>query len=351
MAKLIDLRSDTVTKPSEGMRRAMADAEVDDDVIGRDPTTKRLQETASAMFGKERALFVPSGTMANLIALKAHTQPGTEVISSDSAHIIHAEVAGLAAVAMLQSRPIPTPEGYFTADQVETLIRPGDFWAPKTGLVEIENTMNAPGGRVFPQEHIDDICRLAYDHDVPVHVDGARLFNAAVASQTDVKRITSGCDSVCFCLSKGLGTPAGSLLLGTSNFIERAFGIRQMLGGGMRQTGILSAAGLYALEHNIERLADDHANARLLADGLSEIEGINVDPDTVETNMVYFDLSKTGLTGPEFADGLRERGILTNAARRARLVRLVTHLDINREDILEAVKAIGEVVGDGQKQS
>ena len=347
MAKLIDLRSDTVTRPSEGMRRAMADAEVDDDVIGRDPTTKRLQETASAVFGKERALFVPSGTMANLIALKAHAQPGNEVISSDSAHIIHAEVGGLAAVAMLQSRPIPAPEGYFTGDQVEALIRPGGFWAPKTGLVEIENTMNAPGGRVFPQHHIDDICRLAHDHDVPVHMDGARVFNAAIASETHVNRIAQGCDSVCFCLSKGLGTPAGSLLLGTSDFIEKAFGIRQMLGGGMRQTGILSAAGLYALEHNIERLADDHANARLLADDLAEIEGIDVDPDTVETNMVSFDLSKTGLTGPEFSDGLRERGILITAARRA----LVTHLDFNREDILEAVRAIGEVVGDGQKQS
>jgi threonine aldolase len=342
--KLIDLRSDTVTKPPEGMRRVMAEAEVGDELWDGDPTTDRLQETSARMFGKEKALFVPSGTMANLIALKAHTRPGEELICSDSAHVIHAEVAGLAVVAGLQSRPIPAPEGFFTGDQVADAIRPGDFWAPRTGLIEVENSMNASGGRIFPQRQIDDICALAHDRGVPVHMDGARIFNAAVASQTDVKRIARGCDSVCFCLSKGLGTPVGSMLLGTAAFIERAFGIRQMLGGGMRQTGILAAAGLYALEHNIERLAEDHANARLLAEGLAAIQGIRLNLESVETNMVYFDPSETGLPAGELVNRLDERGLLSHASGRAS-IRFVTHLDVDRGDILQALDIIRDVAG------
>ena len=276
-SRIIDLRSDTVTKPSEGMRVAMARAEVDDDVIGEDPTMAKLQGVAARLFGKAAAIFVPSGTMANLIALKIHTQPGQEVICSDTAHIIHNEVANMAWVCGLLARPIAAPRGYITAPDVEALIRPDLFYTSSTGLVELENTMNGPGGRVFPQEHIDAVCDLAHSRGIPVHMDGARIFDAAVASGVETRRIVRDCDSVCFCLSKGLGTPAGSLLLGTEEFIEKARGIRQMLGGAMRQTGILAAAGLFALEHNVERLADDHANARLLAEGLVKIKGIDLD--------------------------------------------------------------------------
>ena len=340
---IIDLRSDTVTRPPEGMRRAMAEAEVDDDIIGEDPTMAKLQETAARMLGKEAALFMPSGTMANLVALKIHTQPGQEVICSDTAHIIHHEVANMAWVSGLLARPIQRPGGHITAPDVEAFIRPGHFYMSSTGLIELENTMNGPGGRVFPQEHIDEICDLAHGRDIPVHMDGARIFNAAVASETDVRRIVRDCDSVCFCLSKGLGTPAGSILVGNRDFIEKARAIRQMLGGGMRQTGVLAAAGLYALEHNIERLAEDHANARALAEGLAGIPGIELDLEAVETNMVYFDLSGTGLSAEEFVQRLGERGIRTMDAG-PDSIRFVTHLDVGREDVPRALEAIGEAV-------
>ena len=340
----IDLRSDTVTRPSEGMRRAMAEAEVDDDILSGDPTTTRLQQTAARMFGKEAALLMPSATMANLVALKAHTLPGQEVICSDSAHIIHYEGASMAWVAGLLPRPIPAPEGYITAAQVEAAIRPDTFYTPSTGLIELENPMNDPGGRVFPQNHVDDICDLAHSRGLPVHLDGARIFNAAIVAGADVKRLARTCDSVCFCLSKNLGAPAGTLLLGARTFIAQARGLRQALGGGMRQTGILAAAGLYALEHNVERLAEDHANARLLAEGLARIGGIALDLETVETNMVYFDPTGTGLSVDDFVGRLGERGVLTLAAGPAS-IRFVTHLDVDREDILRTLKIVGEIVG------
>ena len=324
------------------MRQAMATAEVDDDIIGADPTMTQLQETAARMLGKEAALFMPSGTMANLIALKVQTQPGQEVICSESAHIIHHEVGNMAWVSGLLARPIAAPEGYITAAQVEALIRPGYFYMSSTGLVELENTMNGPGGRVFPQEHIDDICALAHGRGIPVHMDGARLFNAAVASGVEAKRIARDCDSICFCLSKGLGTPAGSLLLGTKDFITQAKCIRQMLGGGMRQTGILAAAGLYALEHHVERLAEDHANARRLAEGLAEIKGIDLDLATVETNMVYFDSTGTGLSADDFVERLWERDVLAMTSGPSS-IRFVTHLDVTREGIDRALDAIRDI--------
>jgi len=340
----IDLRSDTVTRPSDAMRQAMATAEVDDDIIGADPTMTVLQETAARMFGKDAALFMPSGTMANLIALKVHTQPGQEVICSESAHIIHHEVANMSWVSGLLARPIAAPEGYITAAQVEALIRPALFYMSSTGLVEIEDTMNGPGGRVFPQAHIDDICDLAHGRGIPVHMDGARIFNAAVASGVEVKRIARDCDSICFCLSKGLGTPAGSLLLGTKDFIVQAKGIRQMLGGGMRQTGILAAAGLYALEHHIERLAEDHANARRLAEGLVEIKGIGLRMETVETNMVYFDPTGTGMSADDFVQRLWDRDVWTMTSGPSS-IRFVTHLDVTREGVDRALDAIRDIAG------
>jgi len=324
----------------------MSEAEVDDDIIGEDPTMVRLQEAAARLLGKEAAIFVPSGTMANLIGLKVPTQPGQEVICSETAHIIHHEVGNMAWVSGLLARPIAAPDGYITASQVEELIRPGFFYMSSTGLVELENTMNGPGGRVFPQEHIDAVCELAHSRSIPVHMDGARLFNAAVASGVDPRRIVRDCDSVCFCLSKGLGTPAGSMLAGSRAFIEQAKAIRQMLGGGMRQTGILAAAGLYALEHNVERLAEDHANARLLGEGLAGIPGISVDLDTVETNMVYFDPTGTGLTADEFVVRLEERGVLTLESGTTSL-RFVTHLDVSREEAEAAIGIVAEVASEG----
>ncbi len=340
----IDLRSDTVTKPSEGMRRAMAEAEVDDDVLSGDPTTIRLQQAAARMLGKEAAILMPSATMANLVALKAHTLPGQEVICSDSAHIIHYEGASMAWVAGLLPRPITAPEGYITAAQVEAAIRPDTFYTPSTGLIELENPMNDPGGRIFPQNHVDDICDLAHSRDLLVHLDGARIFNAAIVAGTDVKRLARNCDSVCFCLSKNLGAPAGTLLLGPRTFIEQARSLRQALGGGMRQTGILAAAGLYALEHNIERLAEDHANARLLAEGLARIKGIRLDLKTVQTNMVYFDPTGTGMSADECVQCLQERGVLAQTSGPA-LIRFVTHLDVDREDMLRTLKIVEETVG------
>jgi threonine aldolase len=337
--RLIDLRSDTVTQPSPAMRQAMAAADVGDDVFGEDPTVNQLQERVSQLFGREASLFVPSGVMGNQIAIKVHTQPGDEVILEEASHIFNHEMAMMAAFSGVIPRPLPTRDGVLTADQIRGAIRPKLYYLARTGLITLENTHNMKGGRLFPVEPARRIIELAQEEGIPVHLDGARIFNAAVATGKSVQELTAGFDSVMFCLSKGLGAPVGSMLVGSAEFIERARRVRKMLGGGMRQAGVLAAAGLYALEHNIERLRDDHEKARRLADELGKMPGVTLEP--VETNIVIFGLRS--ISAAELVAGLAQRGVLCFATGPNR-VRLVTHLDLTVEDVTEAARHIGELL-------
>lgn len=341
MAFPIDLRSDTVTRPTPGMREAMMRATDEDDILGRDPLAVALEEKAADLLGKEAALFVPSGTMANQICIKVHTRPGQEVFCAAHSHIVTTELSMMAALSGVQPHPLPAPHGWFTAADLEAEWPTPEFWVAPVGLVEVENTMNAAGGRVFPQPVLEEVGHFAHARGVPVHLDGARIFNAAVASGRSAAEIAAPVDSVAFCLSKGLGAPVGSLVVGTQDFIQEARRVRQMMGGGMRQIGFLCAAGLYALEHHIERLADDHANARFLAEAIAQIDGLSVDPDRVETNMVYFDPRGTGLSPDEFIRRLWDRGVLTLGGRTH--IRLVTHLGVSREEVAQAAMLIAEV--------
>jgi len=335
----IDLRSDTVTQPTPQMRRAMAEAEVGDDVYGEDPTVNRLEERAAEIFGKQAALFVPTGTMGNTIAIKLHTRHGEEVICDARSHVFNYELSMMAWFAGCVARPIPTEDGLLDCESVRAELRPpGPHWAP-TGLVEIENTHNMAGGTVYPRRQIEEICRLAHEHNVKVHMDGARLFNAAVACGESVAALAAHCDTVMFCLSKGLGAPVGSLLVGTAEDMARARLLRKRLGGGMRQAGVLAAAGLIALEQMPARLHEDHAHARRMAEGLARIPGILVSPEKVHTNIVIFDVSGTGWTSAQMSARLRERGVLINAVN-PRCMRLVTHMDVSAEECESALAAI-----------
>ncbi|MEN3009789.1 MAG: low-specificity L-threonine aldolase [Candidatus Bipolaricaulaceae bacterium] len=339
---MIDLRSDTVTKPTPGMRRAMAEAEVGDDVYGEDPTVNRLQERAAELLGFEAALFVPSGTMGNQVAIAVHTRPGQEVILEAQSHIYNVEMATLARFSGVQPRPLPGQRGVLTADQVRAAIRPNLYYLAPTGLVCLENTHNAAGGTIFPLAVAREVLAVAHAHGIPVHLDGARIFNAAVALGRPVSELVRGFDSVMFCLSKGLGAPVGSVLCGSREFIEEARRVRKALGGGMRQAGILAAAGLYALTHHIDRLAEDHANARLLAEGLAQIPCLSVTPP--ETNIVLVEIVR-GPTAPELAERLKRRGVLVapaGAGTEPRKLRLVTHLDVSRQDILRTIDLFWE---------
>ncbi len=339
MPKIIDLRSDTVTKPTPAMRQAMAAAEVGDDVFGEDPTVNRLQERAAQLFGREAALFVPSGTMGNQIALKVHTQPGDEVILEEASHIFNSEMAMMAAFSGVIPRPIPSARGFLRWEQIEPAIRPKVYYYSQTRLICLENTHNFKGGGVYPLEWAREIIEEAHKRGLAVHLDGARIFNAAIATGRSVKELTEGFDSVMFCLSKGLGAPVGSMLVGSAEFIEKARRIRKMLGGGMRQVGILAAAGLYALEHHVERLAEDHENAQLLARELKKIPEVRLEP--VETNILIFELTKT--PAERLITELKKRDILALAIG-PRRVRLVTHLDVTREDVLRAAQALQEIL-------
>lgn len=339
---MIDLRSDTVTKPTPGMRRAMAEAEVGDDVYGEDPTVNRLQERAAELLGFEAALFVPSGTMGNQVAIAVHTRPGQEVILEAQSHIYNVEMATMARFSGVQPRVVVGDRGVITAEQVQAAIRPKLYYLAHTGLVCLENTHNAAGGRIFPVSVAREILEVAHAHGIPVHLDGARIFNAAVALGIPASELVRGFDSVMFCLSKGLGAPVGSLLCGSREFIAEARRVRKALGGGMRQAGILAAAGLYALEHHIERLSEDHENARILAEGLSEIPCLSVTPP--ETNIVLVEILR-GPTAAELAERLRKRGVWVapaGAGTEARKLRLVTHLDVTRQDILRTIDLFWE---------
>jgi threonine aldolase len=337
----IDLRSDTVTKPTEQMREAMARAEVGDDVYGEDPTARNLQERAAEMFGKEAALFVPSGTMGNQIAVRLHTQPGQEVIIEERSHMFNLEMGGMAVISGAFAHPIRCPDGMMGWDSIEAAIRPRSSYYAQTGLVAIENTQNLAGGTVMSFKLMQEITDRSHEKGLPVHLDGARIFNAAIVLKRNVAEIASLFDSVMFCLSKGLGAPVGSVIVGSREFIDRGVPVRRMLGGGMRQVGVLAAAGLVALDTMIARLEQDHENAQLLAKGLAEIDGVKIDPERVQTNILVFDIAGTGQTTAEFATKLRQRGVLANGLN-ARLIRMVTHKDISRSDIEVALLAIRE---------
>jgi threonine aldolase len=344
--KIIDLRSDTVTKPSAAMRRAMAEAEVGDDVYLEDPTVNRLQARAAEVFGREAALFVPSGSMGNLTCIMAQTVRGQEVICEATGHIYNYEMASMCALGGVLPRVVPAENGIMTWDQIARAIREKAYYRPQTGLVALENTHNMAGGTVYPTVLADEICDRAHAVGLKVHLDGARIFNAAIYLNEDVARISRKFDSVQFCLSKGLGAPVGSMIVGSKEFVERCRVIRKMLGGGMRQVGVLAAAGLVALEEGPKGLAFDHENAQVLALGLAKIPGIQVDPTKVQTNIVIFDIGRTRLAAPQCVENLNHREVLTGAVDATR-IRVVTHRDVSRADCEQAVRVIGEVVGAG----
>ncbi len=344
--KIIDLRSDTVTKPSAAMRRAMAEAEVGDDVYMEDPTVNRLQARAAEVFGREAGLFVPSGSMGNLICIMAQTERGQEAICEAAGHIYNYEMASMAALAGVLPRVIPTSDGIMTWEQIAPAIREKTYTRPQTALVALENTHNMAGGTVYPTRLAHAICDKAHEVGLKVHLDGARVFNAAVHLGQNVAAMTGRFDSIQFCFSKGLGAPAGSMIVGSKDLIERCRGIRKMLGGGMRQAGVLAAAALVALEEGPKRLHIDHENAKLLAEGLAQIPRIRIQPEKIQTNIVLYDVGETGLTSAEFLKRLAERKLLGGAVD-VRRVRMVTHLDVDRADMEQALQVIGATIGQG----
>lgn len=341
-ATTIDLRSDTVTKPTPEMRRAMAEAEVGDDVYGEDPTVNRLEQRAAEILEREAAIFVPSGTMGNQIAIKAHTRPGQEVICETRGHIYNYEMAMMAHFSGCLARTISADGGILTWDQVKRWIAPKIYYRAQTGLISLENTHNMAGGTVYPQETADEICDRAHEAGIPVHLDGARVFNASVALGRTVAEVTRKFDSVMFCLSKGLGAPVGSMLVGSRAFIDLARVYRKSLGGGMRQAGILAAAGLIGLEKHTSRLHIDHENARFLAAGLAQTPGISIDPHSVQTNIVICEISGTGLGSTELCRRLATHNVLASGVNNE-TVRLVTHMDVDRAGCEQALAAIADV--------
>ncbi len=344
MIRFIDLRSDTVTKPTEGMRRAIAEAEVGDDVYGEDPTVNRLQEKVAQLLGKEASLFVPSGTMANQLAIKSQTQPGDEVIIEATSHPFNFEGGAGAALSGIQFYCIKGERGIIKASQIEEAIRPKDHHYPVTRLICLENTHNRGGGTIFPIGEIEAISRLAKERGLLVHLDGARLWNASVASGIPLHEYARWCDSVSVCLSKGLGAPIGSLIAGSKELIHRVHRFRKMFGGGMRQVGILAAAGLYAIEHHIDRLKEDHENAKKLARGLAELKGVKIHPEQVETNIVIFEIEDSQINAFQLAEEMKKFGVLIHAIGR-RMIRLVTHLDVTQEDIGVTLEGFERVLG------
>lgn len=338
---MIDLRSDTVTKPTPAMREAMRVAEVGDDVYGEDPTVNRLESDAAAIFGREAALFVPTGTMGNQIAIRLHTQHGQEAICEARAHVLDWEMAMAAAFSGCQLRPVAGERGVLSWERIRQAVGPKIYYRAQTGLVCIENTHNMAGGTVTPLAGMREICEGAHEAGLPVHLDGARIFNASVALGVPVAKLTEGCDTVMFCLSKGLGAPVGSMLVGSREAMERARVFRKALGGGMRQAGVLAAAGLVALHEMTGRLADDHANARLLAEAVAAEPSAEIDLSAVQTNIVIFRLRDGDAA--RFCLGLRETGVLASAIG-PDSVRFVTHYDVDRESCLRAAAIVAETL-------
>ncbi|HEV8414851.1 MAG TPA: GntG family PLP-dependent aldolase [Bryobacteraceae bacterium] len=336
---MIDLRSDTVTKPTAAMRRAMAEAEVGDDVYGEDPTVRKLEERVAELLGKQASLFLPSGTMGNTIGIKLHTRHGEEVVCDHRAHILDWEMSMMAWFSGCLARPVPTADGVLRWADIEPVVRPrGTGFPAPTAMVNLEHPHNMGGGTLFSTGNLDTICDRAHERGLKVHMDGARLFNAVAASGETAARIVAKTDTVMFCLSKGLGAPVGSMLAGDAATMAEARLYRKRLGGGMRQAGILAAAGLVALEDaSRARLCDDHANARLMA------ERIGIDPGNIKTNIVIFDIAKTGLTPADFLARLKADGILAGSVGGTR-IRLVTHYDVSREDCVRAAEAIARLL-------
>ncbi len=338
MTDLVDLRSDTVTKPTPEMRRAMAEAEVGDDVFGDDPTVNSLQEYCADLLGKEAGLFVPTGSMGNQVSLGAQSRMGDEVVCETGAHFLHYEGGSVAANLGLVTRTLPGIDGVITADQVGGAIRTGTEHNPHTAVVAFENTHNAAGGKVFPLDEAQAISKVCRENDVAVHLDGARIFNAQAATGTPAAEWAACADTLSFCFSKGLGAPIGSMVVGSAPVVAEARRLRKRMGGGMRQVGVIAAAARVAIETGPERLAEDHANATRLAEGLAELNPGAVDLTRVETNMVYLDLRPFSKRGPEVRDELASHGIVTLAAG-ADVMRLVTHRDVDSVGIERALNA------------
>ncbi|MBW4698538.1 MAG: aminotransferase class I/II-fold pyridoxal phosphate-dependent enzyme [Aphanocapsa lilacina HA4352-LM1] len=340
---VVDLRSDTVTRPTRAMRAAMFDAEVGDDVYGEDPTVNRLQERVAHLLGKEKGLFFPSGTMCNQVAIATHTRPGQEIICDRDCHVFNYERAGASHLGGVQLHPLDGCHGVLSARQVCSAIRPIELHEPPTGLILLENTHNRGGGTVYPQDVIEQIAELACAAGIPMHLDGARLLNASVASGHSPAILAAPFDSVYFCLSKGLGCPAGSVLAGRADFIAQAVRLRKAFGGGMRQVGFLAAAGLYALDHHIERLADDHRRARQLAVHLKDLNAFDVELDAVHTNIVMVDVH-ADCTAAVVAADLAAHGVRVSVFGPQRL-RLVTHLDIDDAGVERTIAVFKRLYG------
>lgn len=344
LAAIVDLRSDTITRPTAEMRRAMAEAEVGDDVYGEDPTVNKLEARAAEIFGKEAALFVPTGCMGNLIAIKVWTHHGNEVVCEERSHVNLYELASMSAIAGCMPRVARAEDGILTWKDVEAVIRPRIYYDSRTALVTLENTVNMWGGTVYPTAVIDEICDGAHAAGLKVHLDGARIFNAAVALGEPVATMTRQVDSVMFCLSKGLGAPIGSMIAGSRELIEQGRIYRKMFGGGMRQAGVIAAAGLIALEKSPLRLHEDHANAKFLAQGIARIPPLRIDPAKVRTNILIFDCRATGKTAVEFCNQLRRHGVGAQDTA-PYSVRLVTHCDVDGRDCERALKVLASVAG------
>lgn len=342
----VDLRSDTVTKPTPAMRAAMAEAEVGDDCIGDDPTVHRLEAHIADMLGKEAAVYVPSGTMSNALAVRVHCQPGDELLCEASGHILRAEQAAYAQLFGIAAQQIPGDYGVLQLEQLADRIRPDDDHFPRTRLVCLENTHNNGGGRIPPYEAVAEICTWAAEHGLARHLDGARLLNAVVATGIPADRWASHFDTVNICFSKGLGAPVGSALIGSADLIRQARRYRKALGGSMRQSGIIAAGALYALEHHVDRLAEDHHKAQELADAIRQAPGLTLDPDRVDTNIVIFRVADELGTAEEFAERLHERGVLTYYVGPQR-IRAVTHLDVSLEQVQQAAETICDTAAAG----
>jgi len=342
MPEWIDLRSDTVTKPTPEMRRAMAEAEVGDDVYGEDPTVNRLERRAAEIFEREAALFVPTGSMGNLICIRIHCDHGNEVICESRGHIFNFEMASMSAIAGCIPRAVATPDGHLTWKQVEPALRPKTYYYAQTRLIALENTHNLAGGTLLPLEAQEEICDRAHERGLAVHLDGARIFNAAISLGVPPSEIAQYSDSVCFCVSKGLSAPVGSILCGSAGFIERARAYRRMVGGNMRQAGPLAAAGIVALETMADRLVEDHQTAKRLAEELNQIDASLCDPKDVETNLVRVDVRKSGRRAAQWSADLKTKGVLVAPAD-THALRFVTHRHISAPDVDTAVSAFAEL--------
>jgi len=335
---MIDLYSDTLTKPSRAMRLAMAEAEVADEQRREDPTTNKLQSMVADMLGKEAAVFMPSGAMCNAVAVKAHTQPGEAIVCDRRAHVYRSEFGGAALLSGVTTEPIDTDRGIFSIAQLNATLANFSAYGATPRLLCVEQTHNFGAGSIWPLDQLKEVCAVAHARGMKTHMDGARLFNASVASKIPPRDYAAPCDSVWVDLSKGLGCPVGAVLAGTKEFVDRAWRWKHTFGGAMRQSGILAAAGVYALEHNIARLADDHANARLFAEGIATIEGVRLDPGLPETNIVFFDTTEAGIAPVDFVAKLLENGVRTGHI--SRRIRAVTHLDVMRAEVERAVDIV-----------